>query len=187
MNLFGTPLSAAVAAILFAGSSPDDPNIARWQQSLRDARDISVEAAGMASAGKDEEAVRLYEDAMIFGRKAALALHEDGAETSVSSDGETPLDWLIALYRNSSLTRIKLQDVDGARKDAWGACLYSQNEDIASLECLEKVCEAGEDDMGQLMALKNILQLDEKASQLDSERRKEIESSVDALKTKLMS
>ena len=180
MNLFGTPLSAAVAAVLFAGSSPDDPNIARWQQSLRDARDISAEAAGMASAGKDEEAVRLYEDAMIFGRKAALALHEDGADTS-------SLDWLIALYRNSSLTRIKLQDIDGARKDAWGACLYSQNEDIASLECLAKVCEAGEDDMGQLMALKNILQLDDKGSQLDLERRNEIESSVDALKTKLMS
>ena len=121
---------------------------------------------------------------MIFGRKAALALHEDGADI----DGDSsPLDWLIALYRNSSLTRIKLQDVDGARKDAWGACLYSQNEDIASLECLAKVCEAGEDDMGQLMALKNILQLDDKDSQLDSERRKEIESSVDDLKTKLMS
>jgi hypothetical protein len=138
----------------------------------------------MASAGKDEEAVRLYEDAMIFGRKAALALHEDGADI----DGDlSPLDWLIALYRNSSLTRIKLQDIDGARKDAWGACLYSQNEDIASLECLAKVCEAGEDDMGQLMALKNILQLDDKGSQLDLERRNEIESSVDALKTKLMS
>ena len=185
MNLFGTPLSAAaVTAVLFAGSSPDDPNIARWQQSLRDARDISAEAAGVASAGRDEEAVRLYEDAMIFGRKAALALHEEGADI----DGDSsPLDWLIALYRNSSLTRIKLQDVDGARKDAWGACLYSQNEDIASLECLAKVCEAGEDDMGQLMALKNILQLDDKVSQLDSERRKAIESSVDALKTKLIS
>lgn len=198
MNLFGTPLSAAVAAFLFAGSSPDD--VGRWQQSLSDARDISAEAADAAASGKNEEAARLYQDAMIFGRKAALALHEHGIVLADSSfdnkcDEESPLDWLIALYRDSALTRIQLDDVEGARKDAWGACLYSQNTDISSLECLAKVCEAGGDDMGRLMALKNVIQLDDTKSkndddddddeQLDSQRRSEIENAIGELEEKL--
>ena len=199
MNLFGTPLSAAVAAFLFAGSpsSPDD--VGRWQQSLSDAREISAEAAGAAASGKNEEAVRLYEDAMVFGRKAALALHEhgrsvegDAVDSDSSSDNideESPLDWLIALYRNSALTRIRLDDVEGARKDAWGACLYSQNTDVVSLECLAKVCDAGGDDMGQLMALKNIIQLDNNkpsgSKKLDPQRRNEIESAIEDLEEKL--
>ena len=199
MNLlFGTPLSAALAAFLFAGSSPDD--VCRWQQSLSDARDITAEAADAAASGKTEEAVRLYQDAMIFGRKAALALHEhgdaavgDAVDSDCSSDNngdeESPLDWLIALYRDSALTRIRLDDVEGARKDAWGACLYSQNTNISSLECLAKVCEAGGDDMGRLMALKNIIKLDDTKSnddeQLDSQRRSEIETVIAELEEKL--
>ena len=201
MYLFGTPLSAAVVAFLFSGSSPDD--VARWQQSLSDAKDISAEAADAAASGKTEEAVRLYQDAMIFGRKAALALHEHGSvvddavdDSDCSSsdnndDEESSLDWLIALYRDSASTRIQLDDVEGARKDAWGACLYSQNTDISSLECLAKVCEAGGDDMGRLMALKNIIQLDDKFTksnddeQLDSQRRSEIETSIRELEAKL--
>ena len=199
MNLFGTPLSAAVAAFLFAGSSPDD--VCRWQQSLADARDISTAAAAAAATGKTEEAVRLYQDAMIFGRKAALALHEhcssvddvDHDSDSSSSttdkhnegDVESPLDWLVALYRDSALTRIQMNDVEGARKDAWGACLYSQNTDISSLECLANVCEAGGDDMGRLMALKNIIQLDDNDVQLNSQRRSEIETIIGELEEKL--
>jgi len=193
MNLLGTPLSAVVAAFLFAGSSPDETNVARWQQSLSDARDISAEAAEAAASGNTEEAVRLYEDAMIFGRKAAVALHErgvvgDSSDSDLSVDEESPLDWLIGIFRDSALMRIQLDDIDGARKDAWGACLYSQNADITSLECLAKVCEAGGDDMGQLMALKNILQLDDTAKddkKLDSKGRRGIESAVRHLETKL--
>jgi hypothetical protein len=193
MNLLGTPLSAVVAAFLFAGSSPDETNVARWQQSLSDARDISAEAAEAAASGNTEEAVRLYEDAMIFGRKAAVALHErgvvgDASDSDLSVDDESPLDWLIGIFRDSALMRIQLDDIDGARKDAWGACLYSQNADIASLECLAKVCEAGGDDMGRLMALKNILQLDDTAKddkKLDSKGRRGIESAVRHLETKL--
>ena len=164
------------------------------------ARDITAEAADAAASGKTEEAVRLYQDAMIFGRKAALALHEhgdaavgDAVDSDSSSDNngdeESPLDWLIALYRDSALTRIQLDDVEGARKDAWGACLYSQNTDISSLERLAKVCEAGGDDMGRLMALKNIIKLDDTKSnddeQLDPQRRSEIETVIAELEEKL--
>jgi len=182
MHRFG-PL---IATFLFA--APNSNNSERWINSLSTAKDISNEAADKVKAGRHREAAQLYEDAMLFGRKAALNLHEGG------DDDGAALDWLdlIGLYRNSADVRLLLDDVEGARRDAWGACVFSQNEDIPSLECLANVCKAGGDDIGQMQALKRILELDERKDTTSSSisgiggtSMKEIQSTIAALDEKI--
>mmetsp|Transcript_38071 Transcript_38071/g.77470 ORF Transcript_38071/g.77470 Transcript_38071/m.77470 type:complete len:196 (-) Transcript_38071:1939-2526(-) len=178
MHRFG-PL---IATFLFA--APNSNNSERWINSLSTAKDISNEAADKVKAGRHREAAQLYEDAMLFGRKAALNLHEGG------DDDGAALDWLIGLYRNSADVRLLLDDVEGARRDAWGACVFSQNEDIPSLDCLANVCKAGGDDIGQMQALKRILELDERKdtgsiSDIEGTSMKEIQSTIAALDEKI--
>lgn len=118
------------------------------------AQEASAQAAELASEGCHEEAAPHFEDALTLGRKAALKLHEEGGEK-----GTGALDWLIGVFRASATNRLRLHDVDGARRDAWAACVFSQSANVAALECLAEVCEASDDIIGHCQALKQILEL----------------------------
>ena len=49
--------------------------------------------------------------------------------------------------------------MDGARGEAWAATVFSKNAYLPAIQCMEKVCEASGDMIGQISALKQMLDL----------------------------
>ena len=111
-------------------------------------------------------------DAIERGRKPAMLLQEareagcsvagpDGTTTSndaaVVVDGGYPtgLRWLVDSLKNSCRCRLLLHDVDGARRDAFAATVFSRNTDPDAHECLAEVCAASRDALGELQGLKS--------------------------------
>jgi len=47
--------------------------------------------------------------------------------------------------------------VDGARRDAFAATIFSQNFDADAHECLAEVCAASSDALGELQAIKSAI------------------------------
>ena len=172
--------NSLVSAFLFATSNSNyDSNdkIKGYISNLSIARDITEEAKEkLLDNGNEKEAIALYEDAMIFGRKSALALHEVGA-----NEANDAMDWLVSIYRSSALVRLNIGDIEGARKDAWGACMFSQSMDIPSQECMAEVCKASGDNIGHVQALKRIIELHDNKTDddvLSNERIKEIKNTI---------
>ena len=181
-----------IPAYLFATNSNnilnnnnDKNKIEGYINNLVIAKDITDEAQDKLESGKEKDAIALYEDAMAFGRKSALALQEVGAEES-----EEAMDWLISIYRSSAFVRLSIGDIEGARKDAWGACMFSQSMDIPSQECMAEVCKASGDDIGHVQALKRILELHHddtiSSDNMSIERINDIENTIADLEKQIM-
>jgi (2Fe-2S) ferredoxin len=120
-----------------------------------------------------QSAVELYEEAIQNGRKPAMILQE-AREKRATSETESlgypaGLTWLVQSFRNSCRSRLALGDIDGARRDAFAATVFSQNTDAASQECLADCCKASGDAMGEWQAVKASIEsyarLEEKYSQ----------------------
>jgi len=134
--------------------------------------ELSIEA-NVAYASRDYRlAADLYSDAIESGRKPAMLLQEareaggsvagtGGTATSdnaaVVVDGGYPagLRWLVDSLKNSCRCRLLLRDVDGARRDAFAATVFSRNADPDAHECLAEVCAASRDAVGELQGLKS--------------------------------
>lgn len=125
--------------------------------------DYAKEANAFVERGQYNDAIPLYEQAINMGRKPALALYEEQQADSMTSTSESTststLEWLIQLYCSSCRARLQVDDVQGARGEAWAACVFSKNQNIDCLECMLQVCEATGDALGQLQALQQILEL----------------------------
>jgi len=132
--------------------------------------DLAKEADEFLNGGQYKKAIPLYDEAISIGRKPALALHQqqqqqqqeedgdDGATTQQTSTEE--LKWIIRLYCNSANAHLQTNDLNGARRSAWAACVYSQNSDLTSMTLFADVCHASGDVMNQVQAVKRILELE---------------------------
>ncbi|KAL3780781.1 hypothetical protein HJC23_006719 [Cyclotella cryptica] len=113
-----------------------------------------------------QSAVDLYEEAVQNGRKPAIILQEAREKYGVTHEQESGfpegLLWLVQAFRNSCRARLALGDVDGARRDAFAATVFSQNTDAASQECLADVCKESGDALGELQAVKASMELYER-------------------------
>ena len=113
-----------------------------------------------AYASKDyERAVQSYSDAIESGRKPALLLQEARGEEDEEEYGRYPsgLIWLVRSLKNSCRSRLLLRDVDGARRDAFAATVFSRNTDPDAHECLSEVCAVSHDALGELQGLKSAI------------------------------
>ena len=104
-------------------------------------------------------AIELYEEAIQNGRKPAMSLQQAREEytKSICKSSErypASLDWIVITFRNSCKSRLHLGDIDGARRDAFAATVFSQNNDAASHECLADVCKESGDKIGEYQAVK---------------------------------
>jgi hypothetical protein len=134
--------------------------------------ELSIEANAAYASRDYRLAADLYSDAIESGRKPAMLLQEareagcsvagpDGTTTSddaaVVVDGGYPagLRWLVDSLKNSCRCRLLLRDVDGARRDAFAATVFSRNADPDAHECLAEVCAASRDAVGELQGLKS--------------------------------
>jgi hypothetical protein len=134
--------------------------------------ELSIEANAAYASRDYRLAADLYSDAIESGRKPAMLLQEareagcsvagpDGTTTSddaaVVVDGGYPagLRWLVDSLKNSCRCRLLLRDVDGARRDAFTATVFSRNADPDAHECLAEVCAASRDAVGELQGLKS--------------------------------
>ena len=113
-----------------------------------------------------QSAVDLYQEAIQNGRKPAMILREAREKYDVTHEEESAfpegLLWLVQSFRNSSRARLALGDIDGARRDAFAATVFSQNKDAASQECLADVCKESGDALGEWQAVKTSIELYER-------------------------
>lgn len=133
-----------ITSILLASANPDPSNLR-----LTMSYDLATEANELATKGMYQEASSIYDEAINLGRKPALEQGEPLA-----------LDWLISVYRNSVKAKLQVNDVGGARSQAWAACVFSQNKDLSSIQLMAEVCQASGDSIGEVQAIKQILELD---------------------------
>jgi hypothetical protein len=73
-------------------------------------------------------------------------------------DPSSALELLTQSYVASSEAHLQLGDLDSARKDAWFACMVTNNEHRAGLECMLQVCNVAGDRIGELCTLKLLLE-----------------------------
>jgi hypothetical protein len=111
-------------------------------------------------------AVELYTDAIESGRKPAMMLHEarikfrdddvvgGNLDDEASNSEEGTVQWLVTSFKNSCRSRLVLKDVDGARRDAFAATVFSRSLDADAHECLAEVCAASSDALGELQGIK---------------------------------
>ncbi len=118
--------------------------------------ELSLKANEAYKSKTYQLAVELYTDAIESGRKPAVMLHEARIEfrNNVADDGIHSLQWLVLSFKNSCRSRLALRDVDGARRDAFAATVFSRSLDADAHECLAEVCAMSSDAMGELQALK---------------------------------
>ena len=123
--------------------------------------ELSLEAHEAYAAKNYQSAVDLYTDAIESGRKPAMLLQDARAASIVPSDDDKEsfgypigVQWLVTSFKNSCRSRLSLKDVDGARRDAFAATIFSQNFDADAHECLAEVCTASADALGEMQAVK---------------------------------
>jgi len=114
----------------------------------------SLEAKAAYEAKDYQSAVQLYEEAIQIGRNPAMALEEARSSLGNNHDSIKGINWLVDSFRNSCRARLALKDIDGARRDAFAATVFSQNMDADSHMCLAEVCRASSDTLGELQATK---------------------------------
>ena len=130
--------------------------------------ELSLEAQEAYDAKNYQIAVDIYTDAIENGRKGAMTLQEARSaiiDTVTANDTETEqsnsypegVRWLVKSFKNSCRSRIALKDVDGARRDAFAATVFSQNLDADAHECLAEVCAASSDALGEMQSLKSAI------------------------------
>ncbi|KAL7439632.1 hypothetical protein ACHAXM_006792 [Skeletonema potamos] len=116
--------------------------------------ELSIEAKAAYEAKDYQTAVQLYEEAIQIGRNPAMALEEARSSLGSNHDSIKGINWLVDSFRNSCRARLALKDIDGARRDAFAATVFSQNMDADSHVCLAEVCRASSDTLGELQATK---------------------------------
>jgi tetratricopeptide (TPR) repeat protein len=114
----------------------------------------SLEAKAAYEAKDYQSAVQLYEEAIQIGRKPAMELEEARSSSFGDIHDNRGMSWLVDSFRNSCRSRLALKDIDGARRDAFAATVFSQNRDADSHICLASVCFASGDKLGELQAVK---------------------------------
>jgi hypothetical protein len=122
--------------------------------------ELSTQADAARASGDYQLAVDLYADALESGRKPAVLLQEAreaGGAAACDAGGGYPagLRWLVDSLKNSCGCRLRLRDVDGARRDAFAATVFSRGSDPGAHERLAEVCAASRDAAGELQALKS--------------------------------
>ena len=114
----------------------------------------SLEAKKAYEAKDYQSAIQLYEEAIQMGRKAAMELEEARSSFGDIHDSTKGIIWLVDSFRNSCRARLAMKDVEGARRDAFAATVFSQNTDADSHMCLAECCQASGDKLGEYQAIK---------------------------------
>ena len=153
--------SDAILSLLDECVTAMDGEVAALNPHLRDrlcyGYELSLKANEAYKSKNYQLAVELYTEAIESGRKPAMLLHEARIEFRKSADaddGSYSLQWLVASFKNSCRSRLALRDMDGARRDAFAATVFSRSLDADAYECLAEVCAMSSDAMGELQALK---------------------------------
>lgn len=127
-------------------------------EKLQNAARLYDEAEELASNGEWDEACAVYMQGIFMGRKIVQNLLQDDSNCNNdnSDEAQLALDWMVSSYLECSRARIKMEDWEKARSDAWAACSYSDNKNLEVLLCMLHVCESTDDLFGELQTLKSI-------------------------------
>lgn len=147
------------AAAAENSSSYGNNNKYSFQDSrLRLAVEICHDAKQLPSP---KDACDEFMSGIVIGRSIVQKLQENKLQgNDIDDNDDDPdlaLDWLVSCYIELFNSRVKLNDWETARKDAWAACMYSMYTNIEALECMLTVCTNTNDSIGELQTLKQIL------------------------------
>jgi hypothetical protein len=135
---------------------------------LQMAFDIVEEANELASQKEYEQASKTYREGLHLGRSRVLKLQDEDPSTN-KDDFTLAFDWLVASYCASSACQLQAGNLNGARSDAWAACVFTQNTNIQALQAMLKVCQESTDKFGELSTLKSILALSSRDATIDKQ------------------
>lgn len=125
----------------------------------------------LAAKGEYKQATRHYHRGIHVSRPVVVELNENHDLPQLREDDpKSALEFLTQTYVASSQAHLQLGDLDAARKDAWAACLVSNNSFKAGLECMLDVATVAGDRIGELSTLKLLLE------QTKDEQRRQNES-----------
>jgi len=115
---------------------------------LKSGYEMSIQADTAFAAKDYQQAIELYSDAIENARKPAMLL-QDAREAALGPDSTraitdnisnggypTGLRWLVTSLKNSCRSRLVMSDIDGARRDAFAATIFSRNTDADAHECI---------------------------------------------------
>ena len=162
-------------------STATKDKIAQLESRLQMGYEAQTDAQIAILKGDYPAAASSFADALNFGRKSALTLHEMEAE-----DSDKALQWLIDLCCESATIHLfHLDDAAQARKDAWAACLFSQYTQRTPLELMKAVCINQDDLLGEMQACQQLLDLEElvkedEEREVISDRLAEIKAQLDS-------
>jgi hypothetical protein len=128
-------------------------NFSFQNERLKGALEYYEEGQKLFVSGDYEEACDTIMTGVFSGRKAVESMQ---AENAMHPESAEALEWLVDSYIICAEARIKLQDWDKARSDAWAACMISKNSNLEALYCMLRVCEKVEDLFGQWSVLKSM-------------------------------
>lgn len=109
----------ALISLLDEFSDEDTDISTSMRQRLIMGYEQSLEAKAAYEAKDYQSAVQLYEEAIQIGRNPAMALEEARASVTESHDSIDGLNWLVDSFLFSCRARLAINDVDGARRDAF--------------------------------------------------------------------
>jgi hypothetical protein len=125
---------------------------------LNMAFDIVEEAEELAFRKEHEQASITYREGLHLARPRVLKLQDEDASAN-EDDFTVAFDWLVSSYCASSACQLEAGNLNGARSDAWAACVFTQNTNNQALQAMLQVCQASTDKIGELTTLKSILAL----------------------------
>jgi hypothetical protein len=157
--------------------------------SLQIALESYEEGNSLCLEEKYRTACNAYMNGILVGRKSVQRLVENySSDGDKEDDPEAALDWLVSSYLKCAKARMEMKDWQTARADAWAACSYTQNTNLEALTCMLSICEATNDQLGQIQTLKSILPLVSAApsSELAGFSKLDLEQKIGVLDDELM-
>lgn len=157
--MWGLPPGALSFFFFAASSSSNNSNLRLLEQRLDMAFEVSKEAEEFLRNDDKPQALSYLEDALNMGRKSVITLtSEPEADPELVDKAQK---WLIQVLMDSSDIRIQQEDWDGARRDAWAACVFSNYATVEPLETMVKISQGQQDNFGEYQALQQLLQIGE--------------------------
>jgi len=167
----------AVLLVAFSVPVDDDDDVfsstsfSFREPQLQGALEYLREGQDLVARGEYEEGCDTIMFGVYSGRRFVEAMQLEREEEDL--ERIMGIHWLTASYVSCSEARIQMEDWTNARRDAWAACMLSQNTNLNALYSMLQICEKTEDLFGQQSTLKSLETILQSATTIDKKKEEE--------------
>jgi len=175
--------------LLFAtDNNSNNVEIEQLQMRLQMGYEAADEARSLMQDKQYKQASSAFMDALNLGRKPTLALQEIDIENKDDNLQQEALQWLINVCCESAQLNLNhLDNLDNARRDAWAACNFSKYQKLEPLQCMQKLCQQGNDLIGEFQACQQLLNLPFQEFESNDPERERLSKRIEELEKMLRS